>query len=110
GLGQAVASPARPRGRPLVPMAVWQVALGIGLLLAWQGASGRLIDNFFISNPIDVATRLWRWIADGSIFIPLAATIYATAMGFVIGSVGGAVLGVWLRVSPTARRPLHPYL
>lgn len=103
-------APARPRGRPPVPMIFWQLALGIGLLLAWQGASGRLIDNFFISNPVDVATRLYRWTADGSIFIHLAATVYATAMGFLIGSVGGAVLGIWLGVSPTASRLLNPYL
>jgi len=91
-------------------MVFWQLALGIGLLLAWQGASGRLIDNFFISNPIDVATRLYRWTADGSIFMHLAATLYATVLGFVIGSVGGAVLGIWLGVSPTASRLLNPYL
>jgi len=91
-------------------MVFWQLALGIGLLLAWQGASGRLIDNFFISNPIDVATRLYRWAADGSIFMHLAATLYATVLGFVIGSVGGAVLGIWLGVSPTASRLLNPYL
>ena len=30
------------------------------LLLLWQGASGRLVDNFFISNPVDVGTRLAR--------------------------------------------------
>ena len=96
--------------RRAVPMLVWQFALGIAVLLAWQGASGRLIDNFFISNPIDVSIRLYRWIADGSIFMHLGATVYATGMGFVIGSVGGAVLGVWLGVSPTASRLLNPYL
>jgi sulfonate transport system permease protein len=101
---------ASARRRSAVPMLVWQLALGIGLLLAWQGASGRLVDNFFISNPIDVSTRLYRWVADGSIFIHIAATVYATTMGFLIGSVGGAVLGVWLGVSPTASRLLNPYL
>ena len=91
-------------------MVLWQVALGVAVLLAWQGASGRLIDNFFISNPIDVGARLYRWTLDGSIFALIAATIYATAMGFVIGSVGGAMLGVWLGVSPLASRLLNPYL
>jgi len=103
-------APARPRARAQVPMIFWQLALGIGLLLVWQGTSGRLIDNFFISNPIDVAARLYGWIADGSIFMHLAATVYATVLGFVIGSVGGAVLGIWLGVSPTASRLLNPYL
>jgi NitT/TauT family transport system permease protein len=91
-------------------MLLWQLALGIGVLLLWQGASGRLIDNFFISNPLDVGTRLYRWIADGSIFQHIAATLYATGMGFLIGSVGGAILGVWLGVSPFASRLLNPYL
>src|SRR5260370_16625555 len=31
-------------------------------------------------------------------------------MGFVIGSVGGAMLGVWRGVSPFASRLLNPYL
>ena len=31
-------------------------------------------------------------------------------MGFFIGAVGGAVLGVWLGVSPFASRLLNPYL
>ena len=38
-------------------MLLWQLALGVGILLLWQGASGRLIDNFFISNPVDVGQR-----------------------------------------------------
>ena len=92
------------------PMLLCQVALGILVLLAWQGASGRLVDNFFISNPIDVAVRLYGWTMDGSIFRHIGATVYATAMGFFIGAVGGAILGVWLGVSPFASRLLSPYL
>jgi NitT/TauT family transport system permease protein len=104
------APPAAPFGSGAGAMLLWQLALGIGVLLLWQGASGRLIDNFFISNPVDVGARLYRWITDGSIFAHIAATLYATGMGFVIGSVGGAILGVWLGVSPFASRLLNPYL
>ena len=93
-----------------VTMLLYQTALGIAVLLFWQGASGRLVDNFFISNPIDVAARLYGWTMDGSIFRHIGATVYATAMGFIVGSVGGAILGVWLGVSPIASRLLHPYL
>lgn len=93
-----------------VAMALWQTALGVAVLLAWQGASGRLVDSFFISNPIDVGARLYRWVADGSIFGHIAATLYATALGFIIGSVVGAILGIWLGVSPFASRLFNPYL
>ncbi len=92
------------------PMLLCQAALGIVVLLIWQGASGRLVDNFFISNPIDVAVRLYGWTMDGSIFRHIGATVYAMTMGFFIGAVGGAILGVWLGVSPLASRLLNPYL
>jgi NitT/TauT family transport system permease protein len=91
-------------------MVICQVALGLGLLLVWQGASGRLVDNFFISNPIDVGTRLAGWIGDGSLFLHVWATVYATIMGFIIGAIGGVILGIWLGVSPFASRLLSPYL
>jgi NitT/TauT family transport system permease protein len=103
-------APAPPRRTGGPAMALWQLALGIGVLLIWQGASGRLVDSFFISNPVDVGARLYRWTVDGSIFGHVGATLYATAMGFIIGSVGGALLGVWLGVSPFASRLLSPYL
>ena len=91
-------------------MVICQVVLGLLLLLLWQGASGRLIDNFFISNPIDVGARLVAWIGDGSLFLHIWATVYATVMGFTIGSMGGVVIGIWLGVSPFTSRLLNPYL
>jgi NitT/TauT family transport system permease protein len=91
-------------------LVVCQVGLGLLVLLVWQGSSGRLIDNFFISNPIDVGARLFGWTAGGAIFIHIWATVHATAMGFFIGSLGGVVLGIWLGVSPFASRLLSPYL
>jgi NitT/TauT family transport system permease protein len=108
--GDMPPSPAPPRGAGGTAMVLWQTLLGLAILLLWQAASGRLIDNFFISNPIDVGARLYRWTTDGSIFRHIAATLYATGMGFAIGSVGGAILGVWLGVSPLASRLLNPYL
>jgi NitT/TauT family transport system permease protein len=101
---------AAPRRSGGMTMVLWQIALGAAVLLVWQGASGRLVDNFFISNPLDVGARLYQWTVDGSIFAHIGATIYATALGFIIGSVGGAILGIWLGVSPFASRLLNPYL
>jgi NitT/TauT family transport system permease protein len=105
-------APARRRAGDMggAAMLLCQVALGIALLFVWQGVSGRLVDNFFISNPIDVWRRLVTWTLSGSIFLHLWATLYATLVGFVIGAVGGMVLGVWLGVSPFMGRLLNPYL
>jgi NitT/TauT family transport system permease protein len=91
-------------------MLICQLALGALILGLWQGASGRLVDDFFISNPVDVARRLVEWTLSGSIFLHLWATVYATLAGFLIGAVGGFVLGVWLGISPFSSRLLNPYL
>lgn len=91
-------------------MLACQTVLGIVILLAWQGASGRLVDDFFISNPVEVAERLYQWTADGSLFMHIWATVYETLMGFIIGAVGGVILGLWLGVSPFTNRLLNPYL
>jgi sulfonate transport system permease protein len=91
-------------------MLLWQIVLGVAVLLVWQGASGRLIDDFFISNPLEVGRRLFQWIADGSLFMHIWATVYATIVGFVIGAVIGVVLGIWLGVSSFTARLLNPYL
>jgi NitT/TauT family transport system permease protein len=103
-------APAAPREFGGLAMVLAQAVLGIAVLLVWQGVSGHLIDNFFISNPVEVAQRLYGWIADGTIFVHIVATLYATAAGFVIGSVIGAVLGIWLGISSIAARLLNPYL
>ena len=93
-----------------VAMVLWQTALGIAILSVWQGVSGRLVDSFFISNPIDVGVRLAEWTLNGTIFLHLWATVYATTLGFAIGAVIGAALGIWLGISPFASRLLNPYL
>ncbi|HWE18479.1 MAG TPA: ABC transporter permease [Hyphomicrobiaceae bacterium] len=93
-----------------VGMLLCQLALGALVLAAWQGASGRLVDDFFISNPVDVTRRLLQWTLNGSIFLHIWATVYATLAGFLIGAAGGFVLGVWLGISPFSGRLLNPYL
>jgi NitT/TauT family transport system permease protein len=91
-------------------MLIWQTALVILLLAFWQFASGRLVSNFFISNPVDVAIRLWEWTISGYIFPHLWVTFYETVAGFVLGSLIGALLGIWLGVARFMSRLLNPFL
>jgi NitT/TauT family transport system permease protein len=91
-------------------MFVWQAGLFILVMACWQFASGRLVDNFFISNPVDVAIRLWTWTISGFIFPHLWVTFYETIAGYVLGSLIGALLGIWLGVSHFMSRLLNPFL
>ncbi len=90
-----------PRETGGVAMVLWQTALGIAILFVWQGVSGRLVDNTFISNPVDVARRL---VALDARWIDLPASVGDAlrdhCFGFGLGAVIGAALGIWLGVSP----------
>jgi ABC-type nitrate/sulfonate/bicarbonate transport system permease component len=55
-------------------MVVLQIALAFAILLAWQGAAGRIVPVFLISNPVEIAHKLASWVADGSIFVHLWVT------------------------------------
>ena len=105
----------RARRKPLgemgpTAMLGLQILLGIVLLVVWQFSAGRFIDKFMISSPVDVATRLWGWIASGTIYVHVWATIYATVYGFAIGAVAGVIGGLWLGLSPFLSRLLDPYI
>jgi len=91
-------------------MVLFQVVLTLIILLFWQGASGRLVDNFFISNPFDVGLRLIEWTANGFIFVHLWVTFRETIIGFVVGSGIGILLGLALGVSRFLGRLLNPFL
>ena len=105
----------KARKRPLSQMGatqmfVWQVVLFIAIMAAWQFISGRYVDAFFISDPLDVAKRLWDWTVTGFIFPHLWVTFYETVAGYVLGSLIGMVLGVWLGVARFMSRLLNPFL
>ena len=87
-----------------------RVAVGVGLLAAWQFASGRLIDAFFISAPDAVFARLWQWIVDGTLVFHLSYTLYATVLGFAIGSLAGFAAGFALGRSDALAVVLDPYI
>jgi NitT/TauT family transport system permease protein len=108
-------NPATPQRRPFaeaseVTMVLYQIVLALVVLLVWQGSSGRIFDVFFVSNPVDVARRLYTWTVTGSIVLHIWGTVYATVAGFALGSVAGVLMGLWLGLSPFASRLLHPFI
>lgn len=91
-------------------MMLLQVLLALALLGLWQLASGWLIDDFVLSNPLAVAARLWGWVESGQIWVHLWATVYATLVGFAIGAIAGIVGGLWLGLSPFLSRLFNPFI
>jgi NitT/TauT family transport system permease protein len=98
----------KPRGAfakrllPLVP--------GIVALLVWQFSSGYLIPAAYVSTPIDVSRRLIEIFFNGTILPDLYTTLTEFALGFVLGSLTGCVVGYALGRSTLAARLFEPYI
>ena len=89
----------------------WRIALGLGMLGAWQGlATAKILDPFFFSRPSDIAARAVAWIADGSIWIHLGVTLTEAALAFVIGSALGVVFGFLLGRQRLLAEIAAPYI
>jgi NitT/TauT family transport system permease protein len=100
---------------------LWQLGLFAGVLLAWYVLTSPTLlppiyfDDphkaaFFFGEPLKVAVRIWDWFSSGYIYPHLGVTLAETALAFVIGTVLGMVVGLWLALSPDAAALLDPYL
>lgn len=96
--------------RKRLTILVGRILVGIALLAFWQYASGRLIDPLFVSSPDRVGARLWRWLLDGTLWSNLSITLYATALGFIIGAFVGFVLGLVFGRYQTVADIFDPYI
>ena len=100
---------------------VYQVLLLALSFLAWHVLTSPTLlppfyfDNpdkaaFFFGEPLKVFERLWRWFMSGEIYEHLWITLVETALAFVIGTVLGIVIGLWLALSPTSSAIFDPYI
>ena len=65
---------------------------------------------FFFGKPIQVLQVVWEWFASGKIYPHLAITLVETLLAFIVGSVLGLGIGLWLALSPTASALADPYI
>jgi NitT/TauT family transport system permease protein len=85
--------PRRASRRGAQGVAALQFGFLAALLLAWE-AGARLFDaTFWVSSPSEVAAALTRWYASGQLLGDLQLTLFEAGIGFVLGSVTGALLG-----------------
>lgn len=88
-------------------------ALGFALLLlaAWQLlADAYLISPIFFPSPLRAFRVLQQRVADGSLWLPLAATSLRMTVGWLLASVIGTALGAAIGSSRLARNLLNPTL
>jgi len=107
-----------------------QIELLISMLVIWQIASRNPQIAFFFGEPLMVAQKLWAWFTQNpntldvgtkettwftlyfpaEIYSHLLITLTETLLAFVVGTVFGLVMGLWLALSPQTAAVLDPFI
>jgi sulfonate transport system permease protein len=87
------------------------LSFALGLVLMWQVlAEARLISPIFFPAPSRAFSVLVARMADGSIWVPLAATVLRMVFGWILACLAGIGLGAAIASSRLARDLLEPTL
>ena len=70
----------------------------------------KLLPPFFFSTPSDVALRIVKWLAEGTIWHHLWITLFESLLAFVMGSVAGILIGFWFARQPMLAAVFDPYV
>jgi NitT/TauT family transport system permease protein len=93
-----------------------QLLVAVLAVLAWHVLTTvpiggvKLLPPFFFSTPTDVAARIVKWFADGTIWGHLWITLQESVLAFVIGSVAGVLIGFWFARQPRTAAVFDPYV
>lgn len=80
------------------------------VLFLWQlAADNGSINAFLMGSPEGIAKEAWRLMSSGQLWDDTLATVYATLIGFLLGSALGAMSGLLLWCSPYTARVLDPF-
>jgi len=69
-----------------------------------------VLPPFFFSNPVDVAKQIVQWFVTGIIWKHLWVTLEESILAFVIGSIGGVLVGFWFARQPRTAAVFDPYV
>jgi NitT/TauT family transport system permease protein len=93
-----------------------QVLIGVAAVALWQVLTTVpiggtvLLPPFFFSTPVDVGARVFKWFAEGTIWLHLGITLLEAVLAFAIGSIGGVMMGFWFARQPLVAALFDPYL
>ena len=104
-----------------LPIWFWQLTLLIAIFVLWHlltvpGLIPPLFfDNedkasFFFGEPLKIFKVMVVWFTEGEIYAHLWVTLQETALAFIIGTLMGLGIGLWLGLSYTASAILDPYI
>ena len=99
-----------------LPLLLTQILVAVVLIGVWHVATTvpingvKLLPPFFFSTPLDVFNRIVKWLLEGTIWRHLAITLTESMLAFVIGSLGGVLIGFWFARQRFVAAVFDPYL
>ncbi|MGB8577276.1 MAG: ABC transporter permease [Pseudolabrys sp.] len=95
----------------LLQVLVAVVGVALWYVLTTYPIFGKLLlPPFFFSNPVDVASQIVAWFASGVIWKHLWVTLSESVLAFVLGSIGGVLVGFWFARQPRTAAVFDPYV
>lgn len=95
----------------LLQVAVAIVAVGIWHVFTTVPIFGALVlPPFFFSTPGEVAERIVKLFVQGTVWRHLWVTLTESILAFVLGSVGGVLIGFWFARKPIVAAVFDPYV
>jgi NitT/TauT family transport system permease protein len=94
----------------IVGLAVWHFGATVPLGGGGGAKPWYLLPEFFFSQPIKVAERVWELFYSGKIWRHLGITLLEAMLAFLIGSGLGIVFGFWLARRPLLAAVFDPYI
>jgi NitT/TauT family transport system permease protein len=101
---------------PRLTLLTLQLLVAVVAIALWHALTtveigGRLLlPPFFFSNPFDVAERIYKMFATGVVWRHLWVTLVEATLAFVIGSLGGVMIGFWFARKPLVAAVFDPYV
>lgn len=90
---------------------VSQAAMLAMMLSLWHVLTVyEILPPFFFGRPLDVGQRVVDWFVSGKIYPHLGVTLLETLLAFVIGTLLGLGVGLWLALNPFASALCDPYI
>ena len=95
---------------------VLQVGVAVVSIALWHALTtypvfgAILLPPFFFSNPLEVAQQVVAWFVSGVIWKHLWVTLIEAILAFVLGSVGGVLVGFWFARQPRTAAVFDPYV
>jgi NitT/TauT family transport system permease protein len=87
-----------------------RLLLVVLLLALWEFAPASKATKFWLSSPSMILSTLWGWIAEGSLWAHLGASLSVMITGYALGCIAGIGLGFLFGFLPRVHRVLSPYV